>query len=78
MVSGMTVSNNTLPNSSSFSAMAPTAAEPICFSAMADANPVNPTASAAAIAIRPMVISAIFYTSYFLTPNGVNFIPPPL
>src|SRR5436309_573710 len=53
IVSGMTTSGRTRPNSSGFSAIAPTDAAPITFSAQAVASPVPATVNAIAMPISP-------------------------
>src|SRR6267143_238515 len=53
IVSGMTTSGRTRPNSSGFSAIAPTDAAPITFSAQAVASPVPATVKAIAMPISP-------------------------
>ena len=70
MVSGMTVNSRTSPNTSLFSAVAPTAADPIAISAQAAAKAVVEIAIAAAIDFIPICDALMAST---LIPTAVTF-----
>ena len=61
MVSGITVNINPLPNNPSFSVIAPIAATPISFSAIAAAKAEIPIDNPLAIAINPIAKPVILY-----------------
>src|SRR5690554_327619 len=86
MVSGMTVRIRPLPNNPSFSAIAPIAAVPISFSAIADARPVTaiaidapsafiPSASKKRPAVAPSVIF-LFLRVFSYISEWVEFSAP--